>query len=238
MMGSESILEKQGETTMTKILFQGDSLTDACRDKEEKDVQKILGIGYVNMAAAYLTAHNPKITVMNHGVNGNRIMDLYARWIEDTLNVDFDILSVLCGINDVGFDLRLHKGADAEKFAFIYDRMLYEVKQAKPDAKLVLCEPFLFKLDPDDVGFGYSTDIVAAWDTWYGRIRENAAVVDRLAEKYGAVLVPSLKLFEDACQKAPAAHWSLDGIHLSRAGNALLAELWIDCVKEAGYVQV
>ena len=58
-MGSENTLEKQGETTMTKILFQGDSLTDACRDKEEKDVQKILGIGYVNMAAAYLTAHNP-----------------------------------------------------------------------------------------------------------------------------------------------------------------------------------
>lgn len=29
---------------MTKILFQGDSLTDACRDKEGKDPLKRLGV--------------------------------------------------------------------------------------------------------------------------------------------------------------------------------------------------
>ena len=53
---------------MTKILFQGDSLTDACRDKEGKDPLRRLGIGYVNMAAAYLTSRNPQIQVANHGV--------------------------------------------------------------------------------------------------------------------------------------------------------------------------
>lgn len=221
---------------MTKILFQGDSLTDACRDKEGKDPLKRLGVGYVNMAAAYLTSIDPQIQVTNHGVNGNRIMDLYARWIEDTLNEDFDILSILCGVNDVGFQLRMNKGADKEKFQFIYDRMLYEVKKEKPEAKIVLCEPFLFKLKPEEIEYG--VDIIEGWDVWYGQIRERAAVVRALADKYGALLVPSLELFAKACEKAPASHWSVDGVHLTLAGNALLAREWVRCVKEAGYVSL
>ena len=221
---------------MTKILFQGDSLTDACRDKEGKDPLRRLGIGYVNMAAAYLTSRNPQIQVANHGVNGNRIMDLYARWIEDTLNEEFDILSILCGVNDVGFQLRMNRGADAEKFAFIYDRMLYEVKKEKPQAKLVLCEPFLCKLRPEEVEYG--VDIIEGWEEWYGQVRERAGVVRDLAEKYGALLVPSLELFFFFFEKAPASHWSVDGVHLTLAGNGLLAEEWVRCVKEAGYVSV
>lgn len=223
---------------MKTILFQGDSLTDACRDKEAgvTDPNKILGVGYVNAAAQYLMSMDPQIRVLNHGVNGNRIMDLYARWIEDTLNVDFQILSILCGVNDVGFDLRMNKGADAEKFAFIYDRMLHEVKEKKPEAVLVLCEPFLCRLNRDEADYG--TDIIDNWEIWDGRIKELAEVVRDLAGKYEAVLVPCRKLFADACRLAPASRWSVDGIHLTTAGNGLLAREWIRCVKGAGHVLV
>ena len=223
---------------MTTILFQGDSLTDACRDKsaECKDPNRLLGVGYVNHLAQVLMSENPDIRVLNHGVNGNRIMDLYARWIEDTLNIDFQVLSILIGVNDVGFALRMNKGADAEKFAFIYDRMLYEVKRAKPEVALVLCEPFLCRLKPEEVEYG--TDIIEGWEIWNGQIKERAAIVRDLAGKYGAVLVPSGELFEKACMSAPASHWSVDGIHLTPAGNGLLAGEWLRCVKGAGNVPV
>ena len=223
---------------MTTILFQGDSLTDACRDKsaECKDPNRLLGVGYVNHLAQVLMSENADIRVLNHGVNGNRIMDLYARWIEDTLNIDFQVLSILIGVNDVGFALRMNKGADAEKFAFIYDRMLYEVKRAKPEAALVLCEPFLCRLKPEEVEYG--TDIIEGWEIWNGQIKERAAIVRDLAGKYGAVLVPSGELFEKACMSAPASHWSVDGIHLTPAGNGLLAKEWLRCVKGAGNVPV
>ena len=219
-----------------KILFQGDSLTDARRDKDGNDPQMKLGIGYVNLAAAWLVSHDPQIRVMNHGVNGDRIMDLYARWIEDTLNVDFDLLSILCGVNDVGFQMRMNRGADEEKFSFIYDRMLYEVRKEKPEAKIVLCEPFLFRLKPEETESG--KDIIENWDDWYSQIRRRSAIVRKLSEKYDALLVPSMDLFERACLRAPASHWSVDGVHLTLAGNALLAEEWIRCVKGAGYVSV
>ena len=59
-----------------------------------------------------------------------------------------------------------------------------------------------------------------------------------MAEKYGALLVPSRRLFEDACRRAPGSHWSVDGIHLSPAGNGLLAREWLRCAEGAGYVPV
>lgn len=217
---------------MKTILFQGDSLTDACRVKEpDNDSNKLLGVGYVNHIAQVLMSENPDVQVINHGVNGNRIVDLYARWTEDTLNVDFQMLSVLCGVNDVGFGLRMNKGADTEKYAFVYDRMLHEVKQMKKDITLVLCEPFLCKLRPEEVSYG--VDIIENWDIWNGLIKEKAQIVKELAAKYHAILVPSNELFEHACEIAPASRWSIDGIHLTPAGNGLLAGEWLRCVKGA-----
>jgi lysophospholipase L1-like esterase len=171
----------------------------------------------------------PEIQILNTACSGDRISDLYGRWIEDTLNIDFDILSILCGVNDIGFALRMNKGADAEKFEFVYDRMLYEVRKEKPQAQLVLCEPFLFKLELDEVKDG--KDIIENWDVWNGHMLERRAIVKRLADKYQAVFVPLGQRFEEACEKIPAKHWTLDGIHLTMAGNELVAREWIKCVR-------
>lgn len=221
---------------MTTILFQGDSLTDANRDREGKDNNVRLGDGYVNYIAANLMCDYPGIQIYNTACAGDRISDLYGRWIEDTLNMEFDILSILCGINDIGFALRLNKGADAEKFEFVYDRMLYEVKKENPKASLVLGEPFLFKLERDQVQYG--TDIIDNWEVWNGHMLERRAIVKALAEKYEAVFVPYGQMFEKACEKAPARHWSTDGIHLTMAGNELMAREWLKRVKGDPHVSI
>lgn len=214
---------------MTTILFQGDSITDANRDREGKDKNRILGDGYVNFLGASLMCDYPGIDIINTAIAGNRISDLYGRWIEDTLNYEFDILSILCGVNDIGYALRLNKGADAKKFEFVYDRMLYEVKEARPQAKIVLCEPFLLKLDINEVT--NATDIIENWDVWNGHMLERRTIVKSLAKKYDAIFVPFGSMFEKALEIAPAKHWTPDGIHLTMAGNELMAREWLKCVE-------
>ena len=213
-----------------KILFQGDSLTDAGRLKDGNDTNRGLGCGYPQLIGARLMCDNPDITVINRGVAGNRISDMYGRWIEDTLNIDFDILSILCGINDIGFALRLGMGADAEKFGFIYDRMIYEAKQVRPKSRIVLCEPFVFKMDKDKVKG--NEDIIDNWDIWNGNMLKRRQIVKDLAKKYDAVFVPFGKMFEEACKWRPASDWSMDGIHTTSAGHELMARKWIECVFE------
>lgn len=211
-----------------KILFQGDSVTDTGRLREGGDLNRRLGCGYAQLIGARLMCDNPDIQVENRGIAGNRITDLYGRWIEDTLNIDFDILSILCGVNDIGFALRMNRGADAQKFEFVYDRMIYEAKNARPDSTIVLCEPFLFKLEREQAPG--NEDIIDNWEQWNGRMMQNREIVRKLSKKYEAVFVPFGEMFEEVCKTTPAVRWSFDGIHVTSAGHELMARKWIECV--------
>lgn len=214
---------------MLKILFQGDSLTDCGRDKTGHNPVQAYGYGYVNLIASELQYRYPGTMVYNRAYNGSRACDMYSRWMEDMLNVDCNVLSVLNGVNDIGFGIRMNQGADTEKFAFLYDLMLQEALERKPELKLVLCEPFLFKIEENTPELG--KDIVENWAQWSGQLKEIQEAVRRLAEKYGAIFVPFGEAFEEACKLAPPQHWSVDCIHATNAGHALMARVWMDCVK-------
>ena len=60
-----------------RILFQGDSITDVGRDRE--DINS-MGCGYPLFVKAQLGLEEPqKYEFINKGISGNRIVDIYAR---------------------------------------------------------------------------------------------------------------------------------------------------------------
>ena len=210
-----------------RILFQGDSITDCGRSRENPAPNEGLGTGYPHLIAAQLCADSTEYEITNRAVSGNRIADTYARWIEDALNLDFDIISILHGLNDVGFGRRLNMGSDRERFRFIYDRMLTEIRESHPNAKLVLMEPFILPVDQGpDVPFG--NDIFLEFDEWYGEIRARGQIVKELAEKHGAIFIPLAEYLLDAAKKHGARHYSSDCIHPNAAGHGLIAQRWLE----------
>ena len=82
-----------------KILFQGDSITDASRDRS--DIHN-LGRGYAFYAAELIKEKYPDIEFefINQGIGGNRAESLLARWEEDAIAHQPDIISILVGVND------------------------------------------------------------------------------------------------------------------------------------------
>ncbi len=82
-----------------KILFQGDSITDSGRDKGS---EVHVGTGYPLLVKSELGFCEPgKYEFINKGINGNRIVDIYARIRQDIINLTPDVLSILVGVNDV-----------------------------------------------------------------------------------------------------------------------------------------
>ncbi|MBE5777173.1 MAG: hypothetical protein E7326_06660, partial [Clostridiales bacterium] len=64
---------------MKKVLFLGDSITDALCAKDEQE-HNYIGQGYALMAAGELAyAHPGEYEFTNRGISGNRVVDLYAR---------------------------------------------------------------------------------------------------------------------------------------------------------------
>ncbi len=207
------------------ILFQGDSITDAGRMRDVPCPNHGLGQGYATMVAGRLSIGRQDLNFYNRGVSGNRIADLYGRWQEDALNINFDVLSILMGINDVGFHLRLGKGSDKERFRFIYDRIIYEALEKNPDTKLILLEPFIVKLNFDWPPYG--NDIYETYDMWAYLTREKAVVVSELAKKYSAVFVPLFDLFINAADAQGASRVVIDGVHPTAIGHGIIASEWI-----------
>lgn len=201
------------------ILFQGDSITDGNRGRNE-DPNHIMGHGYAFSIASRLGAEYPqkKLKFYNRGISGNKIIDLAARWQTDTLDIKPDVLSILIGINDASsVVLNWEPVVTIEKYEKVYNSLLKQAKAELPDVVLVLCEPFILNVGA----------VKEHWSAYHSDVTKRQEVVRKLAKKYEAIHLAFQEVFDNACKKAPADYWIWDGIHPTVAGHELLAKEWI-----------
>lgn len=200
----------------TRILFQGDSITDGNRGRSA-DPNHILGHGYVFIIAARHGEAFPELQLdfINRGISGNTVLDLEKRWQKDTVDLKPDLLSILIGVNDSG------KGVPIDQYEQVYDKLLTDAKTANPKIKLVLCEPF-------GLPVGRKQD---SWESWNADLAKRREIVARLAAKHGAAVVKFQKVFDEAAKRAPADYWIWDGVHPTYRGHQLMADEWERAVR-------
>lgn len=198
------------------ILFQGDSITDCGRGRDAAGPNAGLGAGYPFLCATRLLCDKAgdQIRIYNRGISGNRVVDLYARWKIDGLNLLPDVVSILIGVNDTWHEFNYKNGVDVPRYEKFYRMLLEWTREARPDVKLVLGEPFVF------VGTAVTPD-------WVPEINQRRDVVRRLARDFGAIFIPFQDLFDAALKKAPGEHWLSDGVHPTSAGHQLMADAWL-----------
>lgn len=201
--------------TMKKILFQGDSITDAGRSREDNNNR---GIGYPTLVSAEMGFDNPgKYEFINRGISGNRVIDLIARVKADIINLEPDYMSILIGINDVWHEVSYTNGVDAERYEKYYNMLIEEVKEALPNIKIMILEPFVLKAAATE----------EHWDYFRSETEKRAAAAKRVAEKNNLVFVPLMQKFDDAAKLAEASYWLRDGVHPSAMGHELIKREWI-----------
>ena len=205
------------------IVFQGDSITDAGRTKDN-DFNP--GFGYADMVMGELGLQHPyAYEFYNRGISGNRVVDLYARMRRDMIHLKPDVMSVLIGINDVWHEYVWQNGVEADRFERIYAMMIEDLRKALPDLKLMLLEPFVLP--------GCNTTSTPEhpnrWEYFWEETTLRREAVKRLAEKYGCVFVPLQQRFLDANADAPSQdYWLRDGVHPTPAGHALIKARWLE----------
>lgn len=200
-------------------MFQGDSITDAGRDRQ--DDPRELGTGYVRLLASDLTFWNPDYEVMNTGIGGNRVTDLLPRWKKDCLELLPDVLTVLIGINDVWHEISHQNGVSGELFEEVYDILLREVRRSMPNTRIILMGAYVMH--------GRATD--EHWEEFEKETAVRREKTRRLARKYGTDYLDLQEKFDEAQKRLPTKYWTADGVHLTPAGHWLIAEEW-KCVWE------
>jgi len=206
------------------ILFQGDSITDAGRNKEEMafNNQKALGTGYALLtAAALLEKYAPlNLKIFNKGISGNKVYQLAERWDKDCLDIKPDVLSILIGVNDIWHKLNGQYNGTVEIYKKDYIALLERTKTALPDVKLIICEPYAVR------------GVKAVDDKWYPEFYEYQKAAREVADLFDATFIPFQKVYDEAQKRAPGAYWTGDGVHASFAGAQLMAQAWLKAVRD------
>ena len=207
---------------MKTILFQGDSITDAGRSREN---DALLGHGYPTLVKGALGFEHPnQYAVLNRGISGNRVVDLYARIKVDFINLKPDVLSILIGVNDVWHEFGSNNGVEAEKFFKVYGMLIEEIKEALPEVKIMILEPFVLKAAATE----------GNWEAFQCEVQKRAQKAKAIAEKYGLYFVPLQEKFDEAAELAPNDYWLQDGVHPTTAGHELIKREWLKCFYENG----
>ncbi|MFG2502215.1 SGNH/GDSL hydrolase family protein [Streptomyces sp. NPDC048441] len=208
-------------TADDRLLFIGDSITDAGRDRTDS---ASLGNGYVREIAQTLRHLTnvaggacPAPAVINKGVNGHRVYDLESRWTTDVIAQRPTVVTVKIGINDTWRLYDRGLPSPVAEFESCLDRILTHTRQHSSAARLVVITPFLLPVTSEQEG-------------WYEDLVPRTEAVLRAARANGAQLVRTDLLLPRAAEESGAVALAPDGVHPSPRGHKLIADAWLTAV--------
>ena len=200
-----------------KILFQGDSITDAGRDHRN---YHNLGDGYPKCAAENIRAAFPNtdFEFINFGISGNRTSQLFDRLYTDGIAFQPDVISILIGINDIWHRYGGSKIATTDdQIALNYRKILERIKN-ETNAKIVILAPFILDAPGKE---SMREDLVKL-----------LSIVRGLAEEFADAYVPLDEKFDEALKVQPEPlYYSADGVHPNDNGRVFIGKLYAEAIE-------
>lgn len=197
-----------------KVVFFGDSITDCGR----RGGQTPLGDGYVKQIHDMIVAKYPahQNTIINVGISGNTVRDLFNRLTDDVIQHQPDWISIKIGINDVNSSFH-EQGVSPEEYAEVYGKILERLK-ADTSAKIVLVDPFFLSTDSEP-------------GTVRTRVLEQLAVflktVKSLADEYATKHVRTHEAFQEQLRHRTPDFFCPEPVHPYANGHLVIAHTWL-----------
>ncbi len=199
-----------------RIVFQGDSITDAGRDKRN---YHNMGNGYPKYASRLIAEAFPEteFEFINQGISGNRTDQLFDRLYPDAIAFEPDVISILIGINDVWHRYGAGKiETTDEQLATNYRAILTRLKK-QTNAKIVMLAPYV--LDADDK------------EHMRKDLETVLPIIRGLAEEFADAYVPLDELFAEAIKVQPEPRfYSADGVHPNANGAEFIGKHYFDAI--------
>ena len=199
-----------------KILFQGDSVTDAGRDRNDPSD---MGNGYPRFASAMIqdSFPNHEFEFVNLGISGNRTEHLVARLESDFIEIQPDIVSIMIGVNDVWHHYA-HEFVETtdEQFEANYRAVLDAIK-SRTSARILMIQPFLLEtVDP-------SKQVLCE------ELARKQTIVKRLADEYADAYLSLDEILHTQTEEEPA-YYAADGVHPTPDGACFIGEAYLRAI--------
>ena len=206
----------------SKLLFMGDSITDAGRARPVGEgLFDPMGKGYVNIVTGLLGACSPElnIRVVNMGASGDTVRRLKTRWQTDVTDLKPDWLVIMIGVNDVWRQFDMPFIPEEHVYIDEYEKTLMELAvdgQKLTQGNLVLMAPHYLEPNRED-------PMRAAMDK-YG------AIVREIAQKCDAIFVDTQAAFDNVLKYCHPNALAWDRVHPNITGHTIIAKAFLDAV--------
>lgn len=201
-----------------KIVMIGDSITDAGR----RDATPPYGSGYMSQVRSQFAERHPEldITWVNRGVGGDTVRHLAARWQEDVIDEQPDVLTVMIGINDVWrrFGDKPLEAVPADEYVSTLVTLLRQAK-AETGARIIVGSPYVIEPDKRE-------PMRAAMDIYGGLARE-------VAQEVGADFIDVQAAFDRVLKTTTSADWADDRVHPNATGHQVIADEFLTALEPA-----
>lgn len=200
-----------------KVLFHGDSITDAGRDRD--DLYSLAPDSHPDISAKRFNAEHPElnVTFYNRAISGFRTCDLLSVLERDLEEVKPDLVCLHIGINDVWrrFDSNLY--TSPEEYEQNFTAILKTIR--KSGAKCVVLGLYAF-LAPDKVH-------------WRDEVNEKIKISAKIAKKHANAYINVDEVFETYLELgAPWNRFSNDGVHPTLQGAQILSDCFIKAINQ------
>lgn len=188
-----------------KVMFQGDSITDADRNRSDNHFMA----GYTQFVK---DEFGDEIEFVNYGISGNTSRQVLARHVNEVNLVKPDILVMLVGINDVWRNVEkvLEDATTSDEFIENILKIIDATRKAVPNGKIIFIEPFLLP--------GSSGIYEGGFDLYKKNMSLVKEKVPQLVDKYISLQDFFLK------NTTPEMIYIRDGVHPNENGQKVLAE--------------
>lgn len=200
-----------------KVLFHGDSITDAGRDRN--DLHSISPNGYTSLAVERFNSEFPDLNVefFNRAISGFRTCDLLSVLEKDLKEVKPDLVCLHIGINDVWrrYDQNIYTSPEE------YEQNLTAILKTidKSGAKCILLGLFVLPA-PDKIH-------------WRDEMNEKIKISAKLARKHADAYINVDEVFETLLELgAPWERFSEDGVHPNFQGAQILSDCFIKAINQ------
>jgi len=117
---------------------------------------------------------------------------------------------------------------DADKFEKIYSLLIEEVKEALPEIKIMILEPFCLRASATE----NTEEEPDKWNVFSSEVKKRAERAKKVAEKYDLIFIPLQDKFDEAAKIAENTYWLEDGVHPTAMGHELIKREWIKAFEE------
>ena len=217
-------------TNSTKIVFLGDSITNAGVYDTEVGIPydgELVYPKYTGFITLLSRSVEESTELIGKGIGGDKVSDLLTRYRDDVIKLSPDKVFIYIGINDVWHKYDYGTGTDIDLYETGLRQIISDIKNQ--GAKIVLCTPTLIGENSGEFTLVNQFKDVETMERMNADLDDFSDVIRKLSKEFNTDLLDLRDIFmtyvsENNLNNKPSGLLTYDGVHLNELGGKTIAD--------------